>query len=130
MLSCIDGATGRVVWQNREVGRTLSEAAIHDGLLYLPDTSGMFNCIDIETGKTVWQHDVGGIWCASATVADGRVFLGTERMAFWVFKAGRKLEVLSQGRLRSMPITMSVGEGVFYLPTQRRIFAVKIGTRR
>ena len=125
-LSCIDGATGEVVWQNREVDRTLSEATIHDGLLYLPDYSGKLHCIDAETGKTVWQHDLGGgVWCASATVADGRVFVGTERMTFWVLKAGRDKEVLSRGRVRSMPITMAVGEGVFYLPTQRRIFAVR-----
>ena len=126
MLSCIDGATGEVVWQNREVGRTLSEATIRDGLLYLPDYSGKLHCIDAETGRTVWQHDVGSVWCASATVADGRVFVGTERMVFWVFKAGRKKEVLSKGRLRSMPITMAIGEGAFYLPTQRRLFAVRI----
>ena len=104
----------------------MSEATIHDGLLYLPDYSGKLHCIDAETGKTVWQHDMGGgVWCASATVADGRVFVGTERMTFWVLKAGRDKEVLSRGRVRSMPITMAVGEGVFYLPTQRRIFAVR-----
>ncbi|HYW78599.1 MAG TPA: PQQ-binding-like beta-propeller repeat protein, partial [Thermoguttaceae bacterium] len=129
-LSCIDGATGRLVWQNHDVDRTLSEAAIDDGLLYLPDYSGNLNCIDIATGKTVWQHDVGAVWCASATVADGRVFVGTERMTFWVLKAGREKEVLSKGRARSMPITMAVGEGAFYLPTQRRIFAVELDTNR
>jgi len=127
MLSCIDGATGDVVWQNREVGRTLSEPAIHDGLLYVPDYSGQLHCIDAETGKTVWQHDVGRVWCASATVADGRVFLGTERNVFWTLKAGREKEVLGKGRLRSMPITMAVGEGTYYLPTQRRLFALRIG---
>jgi len=126
MLSCIDGGTGAVVWQNREVDRTLSEAAIHDGLLYLPDYSGKLHCIDAETGNTVWRHDVGSVWCASATVVDGRVFVGTERMALWVFKAGREKEVLGNGRLRSMPITMAVGEGTLYVPTQRRLFAVGI----
>jgi outer membrane protein assembly factor BamB len=127
MLSCIDGATGEVVWQNRDVGRTLSEAAIHDGLLYLPDYSGKLHCIDAQTGATVWQHDVGAVWCASATVADGRVFIGTERMSFWAFEAGREKKVLSKGRVRSMPITMAVGDGVLYLPTQRRLFAVEFG---
>ena len=101
--------------------------AIHDGLLYLPDYSGILHCIDAETGKTVWQHEVGPVWCASPTVADGRVFLGTERRDFWAFRTGREKEVLCKGRARSMPITMSVGDGAVYLPTQRRIFAVGIG---
>ncbi len=126
-LSCIDGASGKVVWQNRDVGRTLSEPAISNGLLYLPDYSGKLNCVDIDTGRTVWQHDVGSIWCASATVADGRVFIGTERLAFWVLRAGREKEVLGRGRLRSVPITTVGHKGTLYLPTQRRLFAVELG---
>jgi len=124
-LSCVDGATGEIVWQNRGVDRTLSEATICDGLVYLPDYSGNLHCIDAESGETLWKHDLaGGVWCSSATVADGRVYVGTERMAFWVLKAGREKEVLARSRVQSMPITSVVGDGVFYLPTQRRIFAV------
>ncbi len=126
MLSCIDGATGKVVWENRDVGRTLSEAAIDDGLLYLPDYEGILHCIDTETGKTVWQHDVGRIWCSSAEVVNGRVYIGTEKLAFWVLKAGRQKEVISRTRLRSMSITMAADEKTLYLPTQRRLFAVRI----
>ncbi len=127
-LSCVDGATGELVWQNRQVSRTLSEAAICDGLLYLPDYAGIVHCIDAATGQTVWQHDLeGGVWCASATVADGRVYVGTERMTFWVLKAGRQKEVLGRGRTQSMAITTVVADNTFFLPTQRRIFAVKMG---
>ncbi len=85
------------------------------------------HCVDINTGRTVWQHDVGSIWCASATVADGRVFIGTERLAFWVLRAGREKEVLGRGRLRSVPITTVGDSGTLYLPTQRRLFAIRLG---
>ena len=126
-LSCVDGVTGEMVWQNRQVTRTLSEAAICDGLLYLPDYSGILHCIDAETGEIVWQHDMGGgVWCASATVADGRVYVGTERMAFWVLKAGREKEVLARSRTKSMAITTVIAENTLFLPTQRRIFAVEL----
>jgi outer membrane protein assembly factor BamB len=126
MLTCVDGATGELVWENRGVDRTLSEAAISDGLLYLPDYSGNLHCIDAETGEVVWRHDMGGnVWCASAIVAGDLVYVGTKRMAFWVLKAGREKEVIARGRLRSEAITMAVGEGMYLLPTQRRIFAIK-----
>ncbi|MHB8898649.1 MAG: outer membrane protein assembly factor BamB family protein [Thermoguttaceae bacterium] len=126
-LSCVDGATGELIWQNRQVGRTLSEAAISDGLLYLPDCTGTLHCIDAATGRIVWQHDLeGGVWCASATIAEGRVYLGTERMTFWVLKAGREKEVLARGRTPTMAITTVVADGTFFLPTQRSIFAVKL----
>ncbi len=124
-LSCVDGTTGEMIWQNRQVDRTLSEATICDGLLYLPDYSGMLHCIDVDSGEIVWQHDLGGgVWCASATIVDGRVYVGTERMRFWVLKAGREKEVLAKGRTKSMAITTVVGDGTFFLPTQRRILAV------
>ena len=127
-LSCVDGATGEMVWQNCQVSRTLSEAAICDGLLYLPDYSGILHCIDAGSGEIVWQHDLeGGVWCASAMVAGGRVYVGTERMAYWVLRAGREKEVLGKGRTQSMAITTVVAEDTFFLPTQRRIFAVKMG---
>jgi len=127
MLSCIDGATGRKVWESRHVGRSLSEAAIDDGLLYIADYSGWLHCFDADTGKLCWQHELGaGVWCASPVVVNGKVYIGTERMRFWVFRAGREKKVLSESRVRSAAITPVVQDGVFYLPTQNRLFALKI----
>lgn len=127
MLSCIDGATGRKVWESRRVGRTLSEVAIDSGLLYISDFSGRLHCFDADTGEFHWQHELGaGVWCASPVVVDGRVYISTERNRFWVFKAGREKQVLSESRVRSMAITPTVQGGVFYLPTQNRLFALKI----
>jgi hypothetical protein len=45
-------------------------------------------------------------------------------MDFWVLKAGREKEVLAKGRTKSTAITTVVGEGTFFLTTQRRILAV------
>jgi len=127
MLSCIDGATGRKVWESRHVGRTLSEVAIEDGLLYISDFSGRLHCFDADTGELHWQHELGaGVWCASPVVVNGRVYISTERTRLWVFKAGREKQVLSESRVRSNAITPTIQDGVFYLPTQNRLFALKI----
>ena len=50
-----------------------------------------------------------------------------EEVARIAFKAGREKEVIAKGRLRSMPITMAVDGGVYFIPTQRRLFAVRAG---
>jgi len=128
LLSCIDGATGQRIWETRAVDRTLSDVAIHDGLLYSSDYSGRLNCFDADTGEHVWQQELGaGVWCCSPVVADGKVYVGTERQKMlWVLKAGREKQVLSRGRVRSEAITPVYEDGVLYLPTQRRLFAVKI----
>jgi len=127
MLSCIDGATGRKVWESRSVDRTLSDAAIEDGLLYISDFSGRLNCLDADTGKLYWQHELGaGVWSASPVVVDGKVYISTERNRFWAFKAGRQKQVLAESRVRSMAITPTSQDGVFYLPTQNRLFALEL----
>lgn len=127
LLSCIDGATGRKVWDSREVGRTLSDVVIHDGLLYTSDYSGRLNCLDADTGELVWQQELdSGVWCSSPVVADGKVYTSTERQMLWVLKAGREKQVLARCRVRSMAITPVFEHGVLYLPTQRRLFALKI----
>ncbi|NIP19437.1 MAG: PQQ-binding-like beta-propeller repeat protein, partial [Xanthomonadales bacterium] len=53
--------------------RTMSTAAIHDGLLYIADLSGFVYCFDVETGKLHWKYDTfAAIW-GSTFVADGKV---------------------------------------------------------
>jgi outer membrane protein assembly factor BamB len=127
MLSCIDGASGSCLWQTRAVDRTLSNVALNEGLLYVSDYSGRLHCFDAATGEILWQHDLGsGVWCASPVVAHGKVYISTEKQLLWVFRAGREKQVLARSRLRSEAITPVVDQDVFFLPTQKRLFAVKL----
>ena len=127
LLSCIDGASGQRVWDSRDVERSLSQVAIHDGLVYSSDYSGHLSCLDADSGETLWQHDLGGgVWTSSPVVVDGRILISTEKQLLWVFKAGRTGEVISRSRVHSMAITPVVCDDILYFPTQRRLFAVRI----
>jgi outer membrane protein assembly factor BamB len=100
---------------------------IDDGLLYISDFSGRLNCLNADTGEHYWQHELGtGVWSASPVVVDGKVYISTERSVLWVLKAGREKQVVSRCRSKSMAITPAVQDGVFYFPTQKRLFALKI----
>lgn len=124
-LSCVDAATGKEVWDSTLVDRTTATPAIADGLLYIVDTTGNAHCFDTTTGERCWVQPLGGrTWCASPFVADGKVYVSTESNKLWTLKAGRKLEVLSQTRLKSMAITPTAAEGVLYLPTQKSLAAI------
>ena len=59
-------------------------------------------------------------------VLDGKVYISNEKKLLWVLKAGREKEVISRCRLKSVAITPVVHDGIFYLPTQRRLFAIKL----
>jgi len=127
MLVCLDIATGQKIWESRKVDRSLGTPAIHDGLLYLPDYSGRLHCFDAHTGRHYWQYDLNApAWESSAAVIEDKVYVSTDKKELWVFKTGRQPEVVSKCRLDSVAITLTCQEGVLYLPTQRRLFAIKL----
>lgn len=127
VLSCIDGASGRLVWESRQVDRALSDAVVHDGLVYIADYSGQLHCLDAASGKHYWQHDLaGGVWCATPIVVQGRIYISNEKNRMWVLRAGRRKQVISRGRTRSMAITPVRSGNLLFVPTQRRLFALRI----
>jgi hypothetical protein len=124
-LSCVDAATGAIVWSSKQVERSLATPAIASGLLYIPDLAGNLHCFDARTGQRYWVHSLEGkAWCASAFVADGKVYAGTENNLLWVLKAGKEKRVLSRTRLNSAPITPAAVDGVLYIPTQQTLTAI------
>ncbi len=127
-LTCIDPAKGTgddaIVWQFKEVGRTISTPSIADGLVYIADYSGKLFCIDAETGEKYWEHDtLSHIW-SSTLVVDGKVFLGNEDGELVVLKAGKDYEEIATIEYPS-PIysTCVVANGTLYVMTQTHLYA-------
>ena len=91
-------------------GRTMSTAAVHDGLLYVADLPGYFYCLDAKTGKKYWDHDLKSPVWGSPYWVDGKVYIATEEGDVWIFahgkekKAPKKVEMDSRcGARRSWP---------------------------
>lgn len=113
--------------------RTMSTAAVADGLVFIADLSGFVHCVDLETGKRHWEHDMlSGVW-GSPLVADGKVFIGNEDGTLTVFKASKeKCEVLAQKdtvNYSSIYSTPTFSDGVMYLSDRTRLYAVQVGEK-
>jgi outer membrane protein assembly factor BamB len=119
--------SGRV-WQYDKIRRSLSTAAIADGLLYIADFSGFLHCLDLSTGKPFWTFDMlAAVW-GSPLVADGKVYLGDEDGDVVVFQAGKELKKLSEinmgSAVYSTPVTAN---GVLYIMTRTHLYAISNG---
>jgi outer membrane protein assembly factor BamB len=130
-LNCIDATkTGDIsesgiLWRNEKIGRSLSSAAISDGLLYLPDFAGIIHCLNVEDGKEVWSLDTEAHIWGSALVADGKIYAGNENGLLSILSAGKEKKVLASVDLKdaidSSPI---VANHTVYVGTLTHLYAL------
>ncbi len=105
--------------------RTISTAAIHDGLLYVADLSGFVYCLDVKTGEHYWTYDTfAAIW-GSPLVADGKVYIGDEDGDVSILRTGKKKELIFEVNMGSAVYTTPVAnEGVLYIASRNTLFAI------
>ncbi|MDF1862575.1 MAG: PQQ-binding-like beta-propeller repeat protein, partial [Verrucomicrobiales bacterium] len=131
-VTCIDPSKGTgedaIVWQFKEIGRTISTPSVVDGLLYLADYSGRLFCLDAETGEKYWEHDtLSHIW-GSTLVVDGKVLLGNEDGELVILKAGKEYEEINTvGYPAPIYATPIVANGTLYVMTQTHLYAYEMG---
>jgi outer membrane protein assembly factor BamB len=116
------------VWHNAEINRAMSTVAIHDGVLYHCDLSGVFRAIDPETGRVFWKHDMGAAVWSSPYYVDGKVFQGNEDGDVVIFQAGKEKKVLSKLNMGGSVYTTPVAaNGVLFITTREKLYALQQG---
>ena len=114
-----------LVWHFDEIRRSISTAAIADGLVYIADFSGYFHCLDAETGQLYWTHDVFAAVWGSPFVADGKVYLGDEDGDVVVMAHGKEAKVLAEMNMGSaVYATVVPANGTIFLNNRSQLFAI------
>jgi len=117
------------VWHkgNEDFNRTMSTAAIHDGLMYIADLSGFVYCWDASTAEEYWKYDAfAAIW-GSPYYADGKVYIGDEDGDVAVLKAGKEMELLAEINMDNAVYTTPVAKnGVLYITNRAKLFATAL----
>jgi len=116
--------TGRL-WHYDKIRRSISTAAIADGLVYISDFTGFLHCLDINTGKPYWNFDMlAAIW-GSPLLADGKVYLGDEDGDVVVFQAGKEMKKISETNMGSAVYSTPVAaNGVLYIMNRTELYAI------
>jgi len=116
--------SGRI-WQFDKIRRSISTAAVFDGLLYISDFSGFLHCLDANTGTEYWSFDMlAAIW-GSPLVADGKVYLGDEDGDLAVFQIGKELKKLFETNMGSALYSTPVAaNGVLFIMNRNELYAI------
>lgn len=116
--------TGRV-WHFDRIRRSISTAAIADGLVYISDFSGFLHCLDARTGQLYWTHDVFAAVWGSPFLVDGKVYLGDEDGDVVVMAHGKEKKVLAEMNMGS-PVysTIVPAHGTLFLNSRSQLFAI------
>jgi outer membrane protein assembly factor BamB len=116
------------VWSRtgEDFNRTISTAAIHDGVVYISDLSGFLYALDAETGEHLWTHDTFAAVWGSPFVVDGKVYLGDEDGDVVILEAGKTEKVINETNMGSAVYTTPYvdDEGVLYIATRSELFAI------
>jgi outer membrane protein assembly factor BamB len=116
--------SGRL-WHYDKIRRSISTAAVQDGLVYLADFSGFFHCLDAKTGQAVWVHDMLAAMWGSPLLADGKIYLGDEDGDVVVFQAGREKKIVAEMNMGSSIYSTAVpANGVLFISNRNQLFAL------
>jgi outer membrane protein assembly factor BamB len=114
-----------LVFHFAKIRRSISTAAIADGLIYLPDFSGFFHCIDAVTGQEYWVHDLTSAIWGSAMVIDGKVYIGNEDGDIVILQAGKERKVLATiGMGSAVYGTVVPANNTLYVMNRNQLFAI------
>ncbi|WP_395142341.1 PQQ-binding-like beta-propeller repeat protein, partial [Armatimonas sp.] len=123
-MACIDAITGKTLWVNKSIHRSLSTPSIINGMVFVADYSGFVHCLDSETGKLYWSFDSKSHIWGSTMVTEGKVYAGTEDGDIIILAASKVMKELGRVDMRA-PIYASpvIANGTLYVGTPTHLYA-------
>jgi outer membrane protein assembly factor BamB len=118
--------TGRI-WHFDKLRRSISTAAVLDGVVYISDFSGFLYCLDANSGKEIWMHDLFAATWGSPFVADGKVYIGDEDGDVTVLAHSKEKKVLAEMNMgSSVYATPAPAHGVLFLNNRNQLYALAV----
>jgi outer membrane protein assembly factor BamB len=122
-----DITTSGLLWHFDKIRRSISTAAVADGLVYISDFSGFLHCLDANTGQLYWTHDVlAAVW-GSPFVVDGKVYLGDEDGDVVVLAHNKEKKVIAEMNMGSaVYATVVPANGALILNNRNELYSLAV----
>jgi outer membrane protein assembly factor BamB/protocatechuate 3,4-dioxygenase beta subunit len=105
--------------------RTLSSAAIRDGLLFLADQSGLLHCLDAKTGNCHWTHDLLAVAWSTPLIVGDRVYVCDNDGDVSIFRLSSDKQLLAEQSVgAAMYSSPGIADDVLYFAAEGRLLAV------
>jgi outer membrane protein assembly factor BamB len=119
--------SGRI-WHFDKIRRSISTAAVHDGIVYMADFSGFVHALDAKTGTPYWTHDMFAAMWGSPMYIDGKIYIGDEDGDVAIMQAGKELKILSELNMGSSVYSTPVpANGVLFISNRNLLYALAEG---
>ncbi len=114
-----------LIWHYDKIRRSISTAAILDGILYYADFSGFLHALEAKTGKQLWVHDMLAAMWGSPMIADGRIYLGDEDGDVAVLALGREKKLIAEMNMgSSVYCTPVAANGTLFIANRNQLYAL------
>jgi outer membrane protein assembly factor BamB len=119
-----------MLWHFDKIRRSISTAAVKDGMVYLADFSGFLHCVDAKTGKPFWTHDMfAAIWGSPMLIGD-KVYLGDEDGDVAVVEHGKTFKLVSEQNMGSSVYATAVpANGKLFIMNRNQLYALQEGAQ-
>jgi outer membrane protein assembly factor BamB len=120
-----------LIWHYDKIRRSISTAAVYEGIVYMADFSGFLHALDAKTGKPLWTHDLFAAVWSSPLIVDGKLYLGDEDGDVVVMQPGRELKVIAETNMgSSVYSTVVPANGALYIMNRNQLWALAEGASR
>jgi len=116
-----------LVWHYDKIRRSISTAAVADGLVYIADFSGFLHCLDAATGKPYWTHDTfAAIW-GSPMLIDNKVYLGDEDGDIVVLEHSKEKKIVAEMNMGSaVYATVVPANGALIVNNRNELYSLAV----
>jgi len=115
---------GRITY-DEQMNRAVATPSISQGLLVIPDYSGVVHCLDAKSGKLFWQYELSANVTSSPLVADGKIYVADMDGDLAIFRLSHELELINRIPCgRGVAGTLIAAGNTLYVPAHSTLFAI------
>jgi len=128
-LLALDRRTGNISWEFRAKGPITTSPLVNNGIVYFGSSDEFIYALDALNGKVIWKEEIQGKVRSSVAIYDGKLFASDTEGNLHILNARTGQDLLRFRTLAPSPSAAVPANGLAYLPSGGKLYAVDAGAR-